>query len=136
MKFVKNRSLLNVQSLQKRSIDDGKNNKWNKSDNKNIDGEHGIGGNVFGFRYRDAVYYRPDSGGGKYASSDASSGADLRICLRMEIRSGGWIYRAAASKCNVRNAAADADGFFRLKRVINPPFLVFNGDIQCGIVLS
>lgn len=58
--------------------------------------EYGAGGDVFGVGNRDAVYYGADSGSGKYAASDASAGAGLWICVRLEIRNDGWICGAAS----------------------------------------
>lgn len=91
----------------KRSIAYGENNENDNSENINV--EPGTWGAVHGAGDHYAVYHGTDSGSGQHAASDAPAGADLWICLRLEIWTGGRICSAAASKRDVWNAAADAD---------------------------
>ena len=94
-------------AVLERSIAYGENNENDNCENINF--EPGTWGAVHGAGDHYAVYHGTDSGGGQHAAYDAPAGADLRICLRLEIRIGGGICGAAASKCDVWNAAADAD---------------------------
>ncbi len=50
-------------------------------------------------------FFTADSDNRKHAASDAYSCTDLRLCMRMAVRSGSRFYCAAASQHDVRDAA-------------------------------